>query len=90
LHDQGKASRHLAQPPLPRLAKKRQKKKGRNVQKKTENTPTIDFNQIPRQNAHSHIILKLQSPNYYHDFMNMNVAMKTTISNNRNVSNSKP
>jgi len=33
---------------------------------------------------HSHIILKLQSPNYYYDSRNINVAMKTMISNNGN------
>jgi len=52
--------------------------------KNTENSPNIDFNRIPRQNAHSHIILKLQSPNYYYDSMNINVTIKTTISNHRN------
>jgi len=52
--------------------------------KNTENAPNIYFNRIPRQTTHSHIILKLQGPNYYYDSMNINVAMKTTISNNRN------
>jgi len=52
--------------------------------KNTENAPNIDFNRIPRQNTDSHIILKLQSPNYYYDSMNMNVTIKTTISNHRN------
>jgi len=52
--------------------------------KNTENAPNIDFNRIPRQNAHSHIISKLQSPNYYYGSMNINVTIKTTISNNRN------
>ena len=52
--------------------------------KNTENAPKIDFNRIPRQSTHSHIILKLQSPNYYYDSMNINIAMKRTISNNRN------
>jgi len=51
--------------------------------KNTEYAPNIDFNRIPRQNTHSHIISKLQSQNYYYDSMNINVAMKT-ISNNRN------
>ena len=52
--------------------------------KNTENAPNIDFNRIPRQNAHSRIISKLQSPNYYYGSMNINVTIKTTISNNRN------
>ena len=52
--------------------------------KQTENAPNIDFNRIPRQNTHSHIILKLQSPNYCYASMNINVTIKTTISNNRN------
>jgi len=52
--------------------------------KNTKNTPNIDFNRIPRQNTHSHIILKHQSPNYYYDSANINVTIKTTISNNRN------
>jgi len=52
--------------------------------KNAENAPNIDFNRIPRQNTHSHIISKLQSPNYYYDSMNINVTIKTTISNNRN------
>jgi len=52
--------------------------------KNTENAPNIDFNRIPRQNTHSHIILKLRSPNYYYVSMNNNVAMKTTISDNIN------
>ena len=52
--------------------------------KNTENAPNIDFNRNPRQNTHSHIISKLQSPNYYYDSVNINVAMKTKISNNRN------
>ena len=52
--------------------------------KNTEIAPNIDFNRIPRQNTHSHIILKLQSLNYYYNSMNINVTIKTTISNNRN------
>jgi len=32
-----------------------------------EHAPNNDFNRIPRQNTHSHIISKLQSPNNYHD-----------------------
>ena len=52
--------------------------------KNTENAPNVDYNRIPRQNTHAHIISKLQGPNYYYDSVNINVAMKTTISNNRN------
>ena len=52
--------------------------------KNTEYAPNIDYNRIPRQNTHSHIILKLQSPNYYYDSMNIKVTIKTTISNHRN------
>ena len=52
--------------------------------KKTEYAPNIDFNRIPRQNTHLHILLKLQSPNYYYDSMNIKVTIKTTISNHRN------
>jgi len=52
--------------------------------KNTENAPNLDHNRIPRQNTHSHIILKLQSPNYYYESMNINVTIKTTISNHRN------
>jgi len=52
--------------------------------KNTEYAPNIDFNRIPRQNTHLHMILKLQSPNYYYNSMNINVAIKTTISDNRN------
>ena len=52
--------------------------------KNTENAPNIDFIRIPRQNTHSHIILKIQSPNYYYDSWNIKIAMKTTISNNKN------
>jgi len=52
--------------------------------KNTEYSPNIDFNRIPTQNTHSHIILKLQSPNYYHDSMNIKVTIKTTISNHIN------
>jgi len=52
--------------------------------KNTELAPNIDFNRIPRQNTHSHTILKLQSPNYYYDSMNIKVTIKTTTFNNRN------
>jgi len=52
--------------------------------KNTENAPNIDFNRIPRQNTHSHIILKLQSLNYYYDSMNINITIETTISNKKN------
>jgi len=52
--------------------------------KNTEYAPNIDFNRIPGQNTHSHKILKLQSPNYYYDSMNIKVTINTTISNNRN------
>jgi len=52
--------------------------------KNTENAPNVDYNGIPRQNTQSHIISKLQSRNYYYDSMNINVTMKTTISNHRN------
>jgi len=52
--------------------------------KNTENAPNLDHNRIPRQNTHSHKILKLQSPNYYYDSMNINVTIKATISNHRN------
>jgi len=52
--------------------------------KNTENAPNIDFIRIPRQNTHSHIILKIQSPNYYYDSVNIKIAMKTTIFNNKN------
>ena len=55
-----------------------------NVLQNTENAPNIDFNRIPRQNAHSHIILKLQSLNYCYDSMNLNVTIKAMISNSRN------
>ena len=56
--------------------KKRQKKKGGNVLQ--------EHWKCTRQNTHSHIILKLQSPDYYYDSMNIKVTIKTTISNNRN------
>ena len=59
--------------------KKRQKKRGNVL-----HAPNIDFNRIPRQNTHSHIILKLQSPNYYYDSLNIKVTIKTMISNIRN------
>ena len=52
--------------------------------KNIENAPNIDFIRIPRQNTHSHIILKIQSPNYYYDSVNIKIAMKTTIFNNKN------
>ena len=82
---QGKASRHFSQPPLSRLAKKNAKRKRKETcYKNTEYAPNIGFNRIPRQNTHSHIILKHQSPNYYYDSANINVTIKTTISNNRN------
>jgi len=52
--------------------------------KNIEYALNIDFNRIPRQNAHSFIISKLQSPNYYYDSINIKVTIKTTISNHRN------
>jgi len=44
--------------------------------KNTENAHNFDLNRIPRQNTHSHIILKLQSLNYYYASMNINVTIK--------------
>jgi len=52
--------------------------------KNTENASNIDFTLIPRQNTHLHIISKFQSPQYYYDSININVTIKTTISNHRN------
>jgi len=82
--NQGKASHQFAQLPLSHLAKKRQEQNRANVLQKHLKCTHIDFNRIPTQNTHVHIILKLQSPNYYYDSMNINVAMQTTISDNRN------
>jgi len=68
-----------------RLAKTTPKEKGRKCATKTlKMHPILISIESQDKIIHTRTISKLQSLNYHYDSMNINIAMKTMIPNNRN------